>query len=179
MPNGNSLCIIALSTKGVFQKNSLTDICYNLCKLEITKLAPTRFKNQTTDNSYANSPTSGICHPYQAGVTHIMKLSPDPCHNSCLLTHTFTIPHIYIHPCMEYCCQVWAGAPSCYLELLDKLQKWICRTVGPSLAASLETLAHRWNVASLSLSYRYYFGRCSGSTGSTSFFSREVYLLLW
>ena len=28
-----------------------------------------------------------------------------------------------IHPCMEYCCHVWAGAPSCYLELLDKLQK--------------------------------------------------------
>ena len=28
-----------------------------------------------------------------------------------------------IHPCMEYYCHVWAGAPSCYLELLDKLQK--------------------------------------------------------
>ena len=42
-----------------------------------------------------------------------------------------------IRPCMEYCCHVWAGAPSCYLELLDKLQKRICRTVGPSLAASL------------------------------------------
>ena len=24
-------------------------------------------------------------------------------------------------PCMEYCFHVWAGAPSCYLELLDKL----------------------------------------------------------
>ena len=66
-----------------------------------------------------------------------------------------------IRPCMEYCCQVWTGAPSCYLELLDKLQKRICRTVGPSLAASLEPLAHRRNVASLSLFYRYYFGRCS------------------
>ena len=66
-----------------------------------------------------------------------------------------------IHPCMEYCCHVWAGAPSCYLELLDKLQKRICRTVGPSLAASLEPLAHRRNVASLSLFYSYYFGRCS------------------
>ena len=60
-----------------------------------------------------------------------------------------------IQPCMEYCCHVWAGAPSCYLELLDKLQKRICRTVGPSLAASLEPLAHRRNVASLSLFYRY------------------------
>ena len=66
-----------------------------------------------------------------------------------------------IRPCMEYCCHVWAGAPSCYLELLDKLQKQICRTVGSSLAASLEPLAHRRNVASLSLFYKYYFGRCS------------------
>ena len=66
-----------------------------------------------------------------------------------------------IQSCMEYCCHVWAGAPSCYLELLDKLQKRICRTVGPSLAASLEPLAHRRNVASLSLFYSYYFGRCS------------------
>ena len=39
---------------------------------------------------------------------------------------------------MEYCCHVWAGAPSCYLELLDKLQKRTCRTVGPSFAASIE-----------------------------------------
>ena len=66
-----------------------------------------------------------------------------------------------IQACMEYYYHVWAGAPGCYLELLDKLQKWICRTVGPSLAASLELLAHLQNVASLSLFYRYYFGRCS------------------
>ena len=26
-----------------------------------------------------------------------------------------------IRPCMEYCCCIWAGAPSCYLELLSKL----------------------------------------------------------
>ena len=66
-----------------------------------------------------------------------------------------------IRPCMEYYCHVWAGAPSCYLELLDKLQKRICRTAGPSFAASLEPLACRRNVASLSLFCRYYFGRCS------------------
>ena len=66
-----------------------------------------------------------------------------------------------ISPCIEYCCHVWAGAPRCYLELLDKLQKRICGIVGSSLAASLEPLAHRGNVASLSLFYRYYFGRCS------------------
>ena len=62
---------------------------------------------------------------------------------------------------MEYCCHIWAGATSCYLDLLDKLQKWICRIVVPSLAASLEPLFHRRNVTSLSLFYRYYFGRCS------------------
>ena len=41
--------------------------------------------------------------------------------------------------------------------MLDKLQKWICWTV----AASLESLTHHRNVASLSFFYRYYFGRCS------------------
>ena len=66
-----------------------------------------------------------------------------------------------IQSCMEYCCHVWAGAASCYLEMLDKLQKWICWTVGTSIAASLKPLAHCQNISSLSLFYRYYFGRCS------------------
>ena len=66
-----------------------------------------------------------------------------------------------IRPCMEYCCHIWAGAPSCYLEFLGKLQKRICRTVGPPFAASVEPLAHRQNVGSLSLFYRYYCGRFS------------------
>ena len=60
--------------------------------------------------------------------------------------------------CTEYCRHVCADDPSCYLELLDNLQKRICWTVGPYLAASLETLAHHRHVASLSLLY---FGRCS------------------
>ena len=54
--------------------------------------------------------------------------------------------HLYkstIRPYMEHCCHVWAGGPSCYMELLDKLQKRICRVVGPSVAASLEPLTHR------------------------------------
>ena len=33
------------------------------------------------------------------------------------------LPKSTICPCMEYCCRIWVVAPSCYLELLDKLQK--------------------------------------------------------
>ena len=66
-----------------------------------------------------------------------------------------------IRPCMEYCCHIRAGAPKCYLRLVDKLQKRIRRTFGPLIAASLETLPHCRNVASLSYFCRYYFGRCS------------------
>ena len=83
-----------------------------------------------------------------------------------------------LRPCMEYCCHVWAGAPSCYLELLDKLQKRICRTVGPSLAASLEPLAHRRNVASLSIFYGSYFGRCSSELAWFHFLILKLGLLV-
>ena len=62
---------------------------------------------------------------------------------------------------MEYCCHVLAGAPNCYLEFLDKLEKWILRTAGPSVDASCELSANHRNMASLSLFYKYYFGRCS------------------
>ena len=66
-----------------------------------------------------------------------------------------------ICPCMEYCFHVSAGTASCNLELLGKLNKQMCRTVGHSLDASLEFIAHCQNVASFSLFYSYYFGRCS------------------
>ena len=50
---------------------------------------------------------------------------------------------------------------SCFLNMLDKLQKWVCRALGPPHTASLESLARRRNVASLSLFHRYYFRRYS------------------
>ena len=53
---------------------------------------------------------------------------------------------------------MWACPPNCYLELSDKLQKPVCRTVGPSLVASLEPLTHLRNVC---IFYGYYFGGCS------------------
>ena len=45
--------------------------------------------------------------------------------------------------------------------MLDKLQKWACRTAAPSLATYQKPLGHHQNIANLSLFYRYYFGRCS------------------
>ena len=83
-----------------------------------------------------------------------------------------------IRLCMEYWCHVWAGAPSCYVDLLNKLQKRICRTVGPSLATSLEPLAHRRNVASLSLFHRYYFDRYYRYYFDRYYFTRFHFLFL-
>ena len=60
---------------------------------------------------------------------------------------------------MEYCCHTWAS--SCYLDMLNKLAKQVCRTDGPTLAASVESLVHCRNAVSLYLFYRYHFGRCS------------------
>ena len=65
-----------------------------------------------------------------------------------------------IRPCLECFCHVWAGASSCYLDILDKLEKRLCRTVGPSLVTSLESLAHRQKVASSSPFCRYHFDGC-------------------
>ena len=45
-----------------------------------------------------------------------------------------------IKPCMDYCCHVWSGASSGYLELLDKLQTRICRSIGPSVDSLLNLL---------------------------------------
>ena len=80
-----------------------------------------------------------------------------------------------ICPCMEYCCHIWASAPSCFLELLDKFQKQMCRAVGPSLAASLEPLAHRRNVACLSLFYRYQLVPLLFSSGMSTRYSNRLH----
>ena len=100
-------------------------------------------------------------------IISIAKTAPKKIGTSICSTKFFS-PEValYLYKCtirfyMEYCCHVWSGAPRCYLELLDKLEKWICRIIGSSLPAPLEPFAHRRNVASLSLFYRYYFGRCS------------------
>ena len=61
---------------------------------------------------------------------------------------------------MEYCYYVWTGAPSCCLDPLDKQQKQVCRTIGPSFAATLEPLAYGRNIASRPQFCRWYFGIC-------------------
>ena len=82
-----------------------------------------------------------------------------------------------ISPVMEFYCHVWAGAPRCNLEYLDKLQNRTCRTVGPSLAVYLEPLVYHRNVASLGLFYRCYFGRCSFELTQLDSLLGEVCLL--
>ena len=62
---------------------------------------------------------------------------------------------------MKYFSYVRAGTPNCYLNMLDKIQKLVYRTVAPSLAASLEHFAHRRKVVNLGLFYNYYFAGCS------------------
>ena len=108
------------------------------------------FSSKLDRGSYIISIAKTASKKIEALIRSMKFLSPEVL---CLYKST-------IRPCMEYCCHVWAGAPSCYLDLLDKLQKRICRIAGPSLA-SLEPLAHRRNVVTLSLFYWYYFGRCS------------------
>ena len=63
--------------------------------------------------------------------------------------------------CMKYYFHVWAGASSRYLDMLSKLQKWVSRTVVPSLVGSVNPLAHFQNISNLSLFNRYYFGTSS------------------
>ena len=84
-------------------------------------------------------------------------------YNISIVSHKFAL-YLYkstTRSCMGYWCRVWIIALSCYSKMLDKLQKRLCRTVEPSLAASLELLAHCRYVTSVSLFYRYYFARCS------------------
>ena len=56
---------------------------------------------------------------------------------------------------MEYCCHVLAGAPSCYLKLLDKLQN---ESAG-LLVLHLLPLLNPWLI--IEILYRYYVGRGS------------------
>ena len=62
---------------------------------------------------------------------------------------------------MEYCCHLWGGACSDALGLIDNIQKRVANIIGPILAASLQPLSIRRDVASLSLFYKCYHDHCS------------------
>ena len=94
------------------------------------KMLGLTFSSKLDWGSYIISVAKTSSKKIGALICSIKFLSPE----FALYLYKFTI-----RPCSEYCCHIWAGAPSCYLELLDKR---ICRTIGPSLAASLESLAH-------------------------------------
>ena len=67
-----------------------------------------------------------------------------------------------IRPSLEYCTQVWGGAPKSTLWLLDKVQsKALCLINNPNLTISLQPLSHRPLVGDLSIIYRYFHGHCS------------------
>ena len=65
---------------------------------------------------------------------------------------TFLSPEVALYLYKSNIRHVWNTS-----ELTPLVATWNCS----SLAASLEPLAHRRNAASLSLFYKYYFGRCS------------------
>ena len=58
--------------------------------------------------------------------------------------------------CSEYWFHTWAGALSCHFYMLDKLQKWVSRTIGPTSVAPVESLADEQNVTSVSLFFGYF-----------------------
>ena len=95
--------------------------------------------------SYITSVAKTVSKKIGALIRSMKFLSPEVA----LYLYTSTI-----RPCMDYCCHVWSGDPRCYLELLDKLRKRIWGRLVLHLLPLLN-LSHRWNVASLSLFYRY------------------------
>lgn len=73
----------------------------------------------------------------------------------------------YIRPRLEYNSHLWAGAPSSYLMLIDRIQRRAIRLIGDSrITNKLDSLEHRRNVGALTLFYRYFHGRCSAEISS-------------
>ena len=71
-----------------------------------------------------------------------------------------------IRPCIEYCCHILAGTPANCLSLLDRMKRRICNAIGQDLSSKLDSLSQRRTVASLSLFYKYFHGRCSAELSS-------------
>ena len=55
-----------------------------------------------------------------------------------------------IRPCIEYCSRIWGGAPRSHgLDLLHRVQNRVVSFVGSGLAAGLQALSHKRDVAGL------------------------------
>ena len=85
----------------------------------------------------------------------------------CFLTPE-SILYLYkstFRPYMEYCSHIWGGDPRSHeLDLLDWLEKRVVILVGSGHSSDLQALSHRRDVASLSLFYKYYYGKCGSHT---------------
>ena len=136
------------------------------------KMLRLTFSSKMDSGSYIFSIAKTDSQKIGALIRSVKFLSPD------------VVPYLYEstkRSCMKYRCHVCAGAPSRYLQLLDKLQKRMNRAVGPSLTDSLEPLSYRRNVASITFFYRYYLDRCSSELAELvplSFSSGDAYSLI-
>ena len=75
------------------------------------KMLGLSFSSKLDWGSYVISVTKTASKKIRALICSVKFLSPEVA----LYLYKSTI-----RPCMEYCCHVWAGPLSCYLELLDK-----------------------------------------------------------
>ena len=78
------------------------------------KMLVLTFSSHLVWGSYIISLAKTVSKKIQALIRSIKFFSPEVTLYLCKST---------ILPCMEYCCHIWAGAPSCFLELVDKLHK--------------------------------------------------------
>ena len=77
-------------------------------------------------------------------------------------SHLLSIYKSEVRPSLEYCSNVWGGAPKSTLCLLDKVQSKAIRLINnPNLTKSLQPLSHRHLVGDVSIYYRYFNGHCS------------------
>ena len=77
------------------------------------KMLGLTFSSKLDWGSYIISAAKSVSREIGALIRSMKFLSPE------------VVLYLYkctVCPFMEYCCHVWAGAPSCYLELKNKLQ---------------------------------------------------------
>lgn len=77
-------------------------------------------------------------------------------------SHRLQLYKAQIWPHMEYCSNLWAGAPQYQLLPFDRVQRRAARIVGDKvLSGRLDSLPLRRDVGSLCIFYRIYHGECS------------------